>query len=61
MKWTLWSALNAAERCASTDYAAVDRIISHLKLTFFAERPQPPQIAYQEVLIAAEAPAEYSS
>ena len=44
-----------------TDYAVVDRIINHLNLTFVAERPPPPQIAFQEVLIAAEAPAEYSS
>jgi hypothetical protein len=31
-----------------TDCAVVDRIIDHLKLTFVAERPPPPQIAYQE-------------
>jgi hypothetical protein len=39
-----------------TDYAVVDRIIDHLKLTFVADRPPPPHIAYQEVLMAAEAP-----
>jgi hypothetical protein len=44
-----------------TDWAVVDRIINHLKLTFVADRPPPPQIAYQEVLIAVEAPTEYSS
>ena len=44
-----------------TDYAVVDRIIDHLKLTFFAERPPPPHIAYQEILMAAEAGGEYSS
>jgi hypothetical protein len=44
-----------------TDYAAVDRIISHLQLTFVAERPPPPHIAYQELLMAPEAPAEYLS
>ena len=44
-----------------TDYAVVDRIIDHLKLTFVAERPPPPHIAYQEVLIAAESSAEYFS
>ena len=44
-----------------TDYAVVDRIIDHLKLTFLAQRPPPPQITYQEVLMAAEASAEYSS
>jgi hypothetical protein len=44
-----------------TDYAVVDRIIDHLKLTFVAERPPPTHLPYQEVLMAAEAPAEYSS
>jgi hypothetical protein len=43
-----------------TDYALVDRIIGHLKLTFVAERP-PPYFVYQEVLVAAEAGAEYFS
>ena len=44
-----------------TDWAVVDRIIDHLKLTFVAERPPPPHIVYQEVLMAAEPGAEYSS
>jgi ribosomal protein S27E len=44
-----------------TDYAVVDRIINHLKLTFVAERPPPPHIAYQELLVAAEDDAEYLS
>jgi len=44
-----------------TDFSVVDRIIDHLKLTFVAERPPPPHIAYQDVLMAAEAPAEYFS
>ena len=44
-----------------TDYAVVDRIIDHLKLTFVAERPPPPHIVYQEVLMAAETSAEYFS
>jgi len=43
------------------DYAVVDRIINHLKLTFAAERPPPPHIAHQEVLMAAEASGEYFS
>jgi len=43
------------------DYAVVDRIIDHLKLTFVAERLPPPHIAYQEVLMAAEASTDYSS
>ena len=44
-----------------TDYSVVDRIINHLKLSFVAERPPPPQVAFQEYLMAAEAPAEYFS
>jgi hypothetical protein len=44
-----------------TDYAVVDRIIDHLQLTFVAERPPPPLIAYQEVLMATESSAEYFS
>jgi len=44
-----------------TDHTVVDRIINHLKLTFVAEELPPPRIAYQEVLMAAEAPAEYFS
>ena len=42
-----------------TDYAVVDRIIAHLKLTFVADKPPPPHLAYQELLMAAETPAEY--
>ena len=44
-----------------TDYAVVDRIIDHLKLTFVAERPPPPQVAFQEYLMTAETSAEYFS
>ena len=40
---------------------SVDRIIDHLKLAFVAERPPPPHIAYQEVLMAAETAGEYFS
>ena len=36
------------------EYAVVDRIIGHLKMTFVAERPPPPHLAYQEVLMAAD-------
>jgi len=42
-----------------SDYAMVDRIINHLKLTFVADKPPPPHFAYQEVLLAAETGAEY--
>jgi hypothetical protein len=44
-----------------TDYSVVDRIINHLKLKFVADKPPPPHRAYQEVLMAAEAGAEYFS
>jgi len=44
-----------------TDDAVVDRIIDHLKLTFAAERPPPPCLAYQKLLMAAEASTEYFS
>jgi len=44
-----------------TDFSAVDRIIGHLKLTFVAERPPPPQVASQELLMVANPPAEYFS
>jgi len=37
----------------------VDRIIDHMKLTFVADKPPPPRIAYQEVLTVAEAGGEY--
>jgi len=44
-----------------TDYAVVDRIIDHLKLTFMAGKPLPPQVVSQQLLMAAEASAEYFS
>ena len=44
-----------------TDYAVVDRIINHLKLTFVADKPPPAHLAYQEILMAAETSPEYSS
>jgi hypothetical protein len=44
-----------------TDYSVVDKIIDHLSLTFVAERPPPPHIAYQELLMTAEASTEYLS
>jgi hypothetical protein len=44
-----------------TDYSVVDRIINHLKLTFVASKPPPPRFLYQELLLAAEASAEYFS
>ena len=44
-----------------TDFSVVDRIINHLKLTFVADKPPPPHIAYQELLMAAGTGAEYFS
>ena len=41
-----------------TDYAVADRIIDHLKLTFVADRPPPPQVAFQKYLMPAESSAE---
>ena len=32
----------------------IDRIISHLELTFEAERPPPPRVVQQDLLMAAE-------
>jgi hypothetical protein len=42
-----------------TDYSVVDRIINHLRLTFVADRPPPPQVAFQEYLMAAKTSAKY--
>jgi hypothetical protein len=44
-----------------TDYAAVDRITDHLKLTFAAAKPPPSQAAFQETLVAADPPVKYFS
>ena len=44
-----------------TDYSVVDGIIDHLKLTFVTEKPPPPHISYQEVLMAAESGGDYFS
>ena len=41
------------------DYKVIDKIIDHLKLTFMAERPPPPQSLQQELLMAAEERGEY--
>jgi hypothetical protein len=42
-----------------TEYAAVDRIIDHLKLTFVAEKPPPSHVIEQVALMAAEERVEY--
>jgi hypothetical protein len=39
----------------------LDRIINDLKLRFIADKPPPPRIASQELLMAAEAGSEYFS
>ena len=36
-----------------TDYAVVDRIISHLKLSFVASKPPPPHISSKELSMTA--------
>ncbi len=41
------------------DHKVIDRIIGHLKLTFHAERPPPPQVIQHELLMAAEDRGEY--
>ena len=41
------------------DHKVIDKIISHLKLTFMAERPPPPQFVQKELLMAAEERGEY--
>jgi transposase len=37
-----------------TEYAVVDRIINHLKLTFAAAKPPPSHVFEQVALMAAE-------
>jgi hypothetical protein len=37
----------------------IDRIIGHLELTFEAERPPPPRVVQQDLLMAAEESGEY--
>jgi hypothetical protein len=41
------------------DHKVIDKIIGHLKLTFMAERPPPPHVLQQELLMAAEERGEY--
>jgi hypothetical protein len=41
------------------DHKVIDKIIVHLKLTFMAQRPPPPQRVQQELLMAAEERGEY--
>ena len=41
------------------DHTVIDRIIRHLKLTFEAERPPPPNVVQQDLLMAAEEKGEY--
>ncbi len=41
------------------DHKVIDKIIRHLKLTFHAERPPPPQIVQYELMMPAEAMGEY--
>jgi hypothetical protein len=53
-----------AEEVEWMDYLeSIARVTSHIpdkgQVTFVGERPPPPHIAYQEILTAAEASAEY--
>jgi hypothetical protein len=41
------------------DHKVIDKIIAHLKLTFMAERPPPPHVVQQELLMTAEERDEY--
>lgn len=41
------------------EYAVVDRIIEHLKLTFVAEKPPPAHVFEQEALMTAEEEGAY--
>jgi len=41
------------------DHKVIDRIIRHLKLTFMAERPPPPQSVQKELRMAVEERGEY--
>ena len=40
-------------------HKAIDKIIDHLNLTFLAERPPPPHIVQQELLMAAKERMQY--
>jgi hypothetical protein len=42
-----------------TEYAVVDRIIEHLKLTFVAAKPPPSHVFAEVALMAAEESGEY--
>ena len=42
-----------------TEYAVVDRIMEHLKLTFVAEKPPSAHVFEQVALIAAEESGDY--
>jgi hypothetical protein len=44
-----------------SDLSVVGRIINHLNLAFIANKPPPSRIAYEELLMAAEASSEYFS
>ncbi len=41
------------------DHKVIDNIIDHLKLRFQAERPPPPQVVQQKLLMEAEESGEY--
>jgi hypothetical protein len=41
------------------DHDVIDKIITHLKLSFISGRPPPLQIVQQELLMATEEKREY--
>ena len=41
------------------DHKVIDRIIRHLELSFEAERPPPPRVVQQDLLMAAEGNTEF--
>ncbi len=42
-----------------TEHVVVDRIISHMKLIFIADKPPPPRAAFQEYLLDADPQVDY--
>ena len=41
------------------DHNTIDKIIKHLKLSFIAERPPPPQLVQHKLLMSAEESGEH--
>jgi hypothetical protein len=58
----IWLALGMAAVIIAfiTEYAVVDRIIDHLKLTFVADKPPPSHVFTEVALMEAEESGDYS-